>query len=82
MRRTGVFRILTDNYFHPERQSFLYGTMFVLFGVFILLFPQILVLIVAGFFILIGLILLATTWGFRQSHLHYYSGKDVFHFFD
>jgi hypothetical protein len=42
------------------------GLLFVLFGVLILLYPTLLVAMVAGLFMLFGLGMMATAWQFRR----------------
>ncbi|MBI2093885.1 MAG: hypothetical protein HYT88_04100 [Candidatus Omnitrophica bacterium] len=44
------------------------GLLFVLFGIAILLFPQLLVALIAAMFILFGLGIMATSWQFRRWH--------------
>ncbi len=46
------------------------GALFLLFGVLILLLPQILVALVAAFFIGIGMTLMAVSWRFRRMRRH------------
>ena len=44
------------------------GLFFVLAGIFIAVYPQILVILIAGFFVLFGLGIMITSWQFRRLH--------------
>ena len=44
------------------------GLFFVLAGILIAVYPQILVMMIAGFFILFGLGIMITSWQFRRFH--------------
>ena len=42
------------------------GLFFIFFGVLILLYPQLLVALIAGVFVLFGIGMMATAWQFRR----------------
>ncbi len=44
------------------------GLLFILIGILIAIYPQILVIMIAGFFILSGLGIIAMSWQFRRLH--------------
>ena len=44
------------------------GLCFILFGLLILFYPQLLIGAIAGFLILFGLGMMATSWQFRRLH--------------
>ena len=44
------------------------GACFVLFGVLLWIYPQLLTLLIAGLFVLFGLGMMAASWQFRRAH--------------
>jgi len=63
----GIFDFWQD-YFAPlRRHSLVQGILLISFGLVILFFPQLLVALVASFFIMSGVLLLASAWLLRQA---------------
>jgi hypothetical protein len=60
-----------------RRSQFLQGGVLILFGVTIAVFPQLLVALIASFFMMLGLIICASAWSLRAGHgSHHRAGRD------
>ncbi len=58
MKIIKIFDFFADDFIFTYKYTLFQGILFILFGLLILFFPQILVIAISSFFILIGLILI------------------------
>lgn len=79
MNRSDVFQIFFNGFSYTWRQQFWQGLLFILFGMAVLAFPQLLVAMVASFFILIGLGLTAAAWTLRRLQRSYDGWRSEFY---
>jgi len=71
MNKIDVFDVFFDGFSHTWKQQLMQGALFILFGIVIILMPQLLVAMVASFFILIGIILSGSAWTVRRYRKRY-----------
>ncbi|HPB67598.1 MAG TPA: hypothetical protein PLT76_04055 [Candidatus Omnitrophota bacterium] len=71
MNKIDVFDVFFDGFSYTWKHQLLQGVLFLLFGVVIVLLPQLLVAMVASFFVVIGLILIGSAWTMRRFRKQY-----------
>ena len=76
MEKIDVFDFFMNGFSYTWRQQLIQGILFILFGITIVLVPQLLVAMVAAFFILIGLLLMTSAWSMRRIRKHYDGLRD------
>ena len=73
MKPFEVFDFFASEFSSAWKMSLLQGALFIGFGLLILFVPQLLVAMIAGFFILLGVIFLGVAWNARKFQKNYYS---------
>lgn len=71
MNKIDVFDVFFDGFSHTWKHQLLQGILFILFGVVIVMMPQLLVAMVASFFVVIGLVLIGSAWTMRRFRRQY-----------
>ncbi len=71
MKPFEVFDFFAGEFASAWKMSLLQGVLFIGFGLLILFVPQLLVAMIAGFFILLGVIFLGVAWNARQFQKNY-----------
>ena len=66
MYRNSLLDIFADKLVDPWKHQFLSGIVLVVFGVTIIVFPQILAVMVASAFIMAGFLLTSSAWMFKR----------------
>ena len=71
MNKIDVFDVFFDGFSYTWKQQLLQGIVFILFGIVIVIMPQLLVAMVASLFIVIGLVLVGSAWSIRRFRKQY-----------
>ncbi len=71
MNKIDVFDVFFDGFSCTWKQQFIQGILFVLFGAVVVLMPQLLVAMIAAFFMLMGFILIGSAWTTRRFRKQY-----------
>ncbi len=66
MEKVEVFDVFSDGLTQTWRHQLIQGVLFILFGLLIALFPQLLVVMAAAFFMTIGVVWIVFAWGLRR----------------
>jgi len=78
MKLIEIFDFFADDFIYTYRHTLIQGILFLLFGILILLFPQILIFAISSFFIIIGLILILAATRIKRWKRQYEIFKDSF----
>lgn len=76
MNKIDVFDIFVDGFAHAWKQQLLQGMLFVLFGILVMMMPQLLVAMVAAFFMIIGALLIGMALSMRKFRKQYDGFRD------
>ena len=71
MQRFEIFDMFANQLSGLWKYSFLQGVLLIAFGILILLFPQILVAMIAAFLVILGVTFLTFAWKGRKFHENY-----------
>lgn len=72
MKKFEIFDIFANQFDHTSKGSVFIGILSILFGILILILPHILVMLVAAFFITLGISALIFAWQLRAYKNTYY----------
>ncbi|MBN1521610.1 MAG: hypothetical protein JW928_03675 [Candidatus Aureabacteria bacterium] len=79
MKIMDVFDFFADDFSYAWKHSLFQGILFLLFGILILFFPQLLVAMIASFFAIIGIIMISSALRMRNYRKRYESFRgDLF----
>jgi len=78
MNMTGFFDLFFDGFAHTWRHQLWQGVLFVLFGILILIMPQLLAVMVAGVLMLAGALLIVSAWNLRRLRRQYDGFRQAF----
>ena len=71
MNKIDVFDVFFNSFSYTWKHQLLQGVLFILLGIIIVLMPQLLVAMVASFFVVIGLVLIGSAWAMRRVRKQY-----------
>lgn len=71
MKRFEIFDFFADEFRGIWRMSLIQGILFLLLGMMIFIFPQLLIAMVAAFFMIVGIVFLSIAWNARKFHKDY-----------
>ncbi|HPN57125.1 MAG TPA: hypothetical protein PLD92_09765 [Candidatus Omnitrophota bacterium] len=71
MNKIDVFDVFFNGFSYTWKHQLLQGVLFILLGIIIVLMPQLLVAMVASFFVVIGLVLIGSAWAMRRVRKQY-----------
>jgi|GEM_PF-5124093 len=78
MNKTDLFDLFFDGFAHAWRHQLWQGILFVLFGILILVVPQLLAAMVAGVLILTGVVLMTSAWSLQRLRRQYNGFRQEF----
>lgn len=82
MQKIEVFDVFFNGFSSTWKHELIQGVLFILFGLTIVFFPQLLVAMIAAFFMLIGVILISSAWALRSFRRRYDSSRsEIFNLF-
>ena len=76
MNKIDVFDVFFNGFSYTWKHNMILGIMFLLFGILIVIVPQLLIVMVASLFMLGGLLMIVTAWTMRRFHRQYHSFRD------
>jgi len=71
MQKIEVFDVFSSGFTHTWKHQLLQGILFILFAISIVVFPQLLAVMVASFFGVIGILLISSAWALRKFSKQY-----------
>jgi len=71
MKRLDLFDFFANDLSFTWKHNLIQGILFIGFGIIILFFPQLLLAMIASFFVLLGIIFVAAAWFMRQFRRKY-----------